>query len=98
MEKLDQYKDLVLGYVVENGLNILIAIVVYLIGSQVIKAVVNGTRKVMDKRDFDPTLSSWLRTLISISLKAMLIISVLGMVGISLSGLLVVAAIAKTIK
>ena len=90
MEKLDQYKDLVLGYVVENGLNILIAIVVYLIGSQVIKAVVNGTRKVMDKRDFDPTLSSWLRTLISISLKAMLIISVLGMVGIEMTSFIAV--------
>jgi len=90
MEKLDQYKDLMWGYIMENGTNIAMAIIVYLIGSIVIKSIVNGSGKVMNKRDYDPTLSSWLRTLISISLKLMLIISVLGMVGIEMTSFIAV--------
>ncbi len=85
MEKIEEYKDLMWNYIMENGTNILVAIVVYIIGIAVIKALVNGSKKVMDKQDFEPTLSSWLRTLISISLKAMLIISVLSMIGIEMT-------------
>lgn len=90
MNKLDEYKELIWGYVMENGTNIIIAIIFYLVGLSVIKAIVNGSATVMKKREYDPTLSSWLRTLISITLKIMLIISVLSMVGIEMTSFIAI--------
>lgn len=85
MEKLNEYKDLLWDYIMAHGTNVIVALVVLIIGLQVIKVFTRTSSKIMDKRGYDPSLTSWLRTLMSILLKVMLVISVLGMMGIEMT-------------
>ncbi|MFT6068107.1 MAG: small conductance mechanosensitive channel [Bacteriovoracaceae bacterium] len=64
------------------GMKALIAIVVFVVGLFVIKMITNMLGKALKARDIDPTLTPFLKSLVSMGLKAALIISILGMVGI----------------
>ncbi len=70
---------------VEYGLKLLGAIVVLIIGFWVIKLITKRTFILMDKADITPALKSFLKSMFSIVLKIILIISVLGMVGIQMT-------------
>jgi|MDTG01.1.fsa_nt_gb small conductance mechanosensitive channel len=70
---------------VEYGPKLLGAILVWIIGSWVIKAIMKNFVKVLDKRDMDASLKPFLKSLFGILLRAMLIISVLGMLGIQMT-------------
>ncbi len=59
------------------------AIVAYLIGTWVIKLLTRGIGRVMKARSLDPTLQSFLVSLIKVGLLIMLIISVIGMLGVN---------------
>ncbi|MCX8079628.1 MAG: mechanosensitive ion channel [Bacteroidia bacterium] len=58
------------------------ALLVLILGLWVINRVSSLARKAMEKRDLDPSLRSFLRSLLSIGLKVILIVTVAGMVGI----------------
>jgi small conductance mechanosensitive channel len=64
------------------GPNLLLALVTLIIGWWIIKWVSRIFMKIMDKRNVDPGLKTFLKSMVSILLKVMLIISVAGMVGI----------------
>ena len=66
----------------EYGLKAVTAIVVLVIGLMVIKMITGLVGKALTARNFDPTLSPFLKSLVSMGLKAALFISVLGLVGI----------------
>ncbi|NQU32505.1 MAG: mechanosensitive ion channel [Bacteroidetes bacterium] len=70
---------------VEYGLKLLGAIVVLIIGFWIIKIITKRTFVLMDKTDITPALKSFLKSMFSIVLKIILIISVLGMVGIQMT-------------
>ena len=72
------------GYevIIDFGPKILAAILIWLIGLWVIKHLMKGFKKGMDKRDYDMSLKKFLLNLISWVLKIVLIIVVLGTVGI----------------
>ncbi|SHJ58653.1 MULTISPECIES: mechanosensitive ion channel family protein [Reichenbachiella] len=61
------------------------AILVLIIGSWVIKALVSALSSLMDKRDLDPSLKTFIKSFLRIVLRIMLIISVLGMVGVEMT-------------
>lgn len=90
MDKLQEYIDLLWDYIMAHGTQIIIAIVVYLVGSQVIKAITRNSKRLMEQREYDPTLTSWLQAMISIILKILLIISVLSMVGIEMTSFIAI--------
>jgi small conductance mechanosensitive channel len=69
-------------FLLEYGPRIVGAILVLIIGLWVIKRIVKSAQKLMLKRNLDPSLVPFLSTMTDILLKAMLIISVAGMVGI----------------
>ena len=69
----------------EYGLKLLGAIVVLIIGLWVIKLITKRTFILMDSTDITPALKSFLKSMLSIVLKIVLIISVLGMVGIQMT-------------
>ena len=81
--------DKVVAQITEIGLEygpvLLGAIVVWIIGSWIIKILSNSIAKLMDKRGVEATLKPFLKTLVSSLLKVMLIISVLGMLGIEMT-------------
>jgi small conductance mechanosensitive channel len=74
----EQISDLLYTY----GLKVLGAIVVLLIGLWIIGIISRSLRRLFRKRNMDPSLQGFLRSLISILLKVLLFVSVMGMVGI----------------
>lgn len=83
-----QIMDLALFY----GLKLILAILTLTIGLWIIRMVVRGFSRVMDRRNLDKSLKPFLRTLVSTLLKVMLVISVMGMVGIEMTSFIAVLA------
>ncbi len=74
----------------QYGLKLIGAIVVLIIGLWIIKILVRTSYKVMDKSKIDPSLSSFLKSMIDILLKVLLIISVMGMMGIQMTSFIAI--------
>ncbi len=83
---LNQGIEIVLTY----GPKLAAAVVVYIIGSWVVKLVVKGVSKGMEKGGVDPSLRPFLVGIVGMLLKVMLIISVLGMLGIEMTSFIAV--------
>lgn len=69
----------------QHGPSLALALVVLAAGLWIIGLLSKGFGRLMEKREFDPTLTPFLRTLVNWALKIMLFISVIGMVGIEVS-------------
>jgi len=80
-EILNQVNEIVFEY----GPKLVGAILVWIIGGIVIKLLVKGVDKVLDKRKIEITLKPFLRGIVGALLKVMLVISVLGMLGIEMT-------------
>ncbi|MBN2637964.1 MAG: mechanosensitive ion channel [Bacteroidales bacterium] len=80
----------VLDFSTQYGLRLLGAIVVLLLGLWVIKLLTKASHKLMDKSSVDPSLSSFLKSIISILLKVLLIISVMGMAGVQMTSFIAI--------
>ncbi|NOR69241.1 MAG: mechanosensitive ion channel [Methylomarinum sp.] len=74
----------------EYGPKILGALAVWIIGGWIIKAITNGIVRVMNKSKVDPTLQPFLKSLMGSLLKAMLVISVLGMLGVEMTSFIAI--------
>lgn len=83
---LNSLKDFVAQY----GLKLLGAIAVLIIGLWIIKMLVRASYKIMDKSKIDSSLSSFLKSLVDILLKILLIISVMGMMGIEMTSFIAI--------
>ena len=77
-------------YIVEYGAKIILAIVVLIIGLWIIKRIGKGIKKVMNLRNMEPTLQIFLGSLITITLKTLLIISVIGMIGVPMTSFIAI--------
>jgi len=71
--------------VMEYGPILIGAIIVWIIGSMIIKKIVALFNKFLDKKNTDTSLRPFLKSLVSTLLKIMLIISVLGMLGVEMT-------------
>ena len=80
------------GYdaIINYGPKLLLAIITLIVGLWIIKMITKGLIRVLNKRNIDDSLKPFLKTLMSIMLKAMLIISVMGMVGIEMTSFIAV--------
>ncbi|MCO5230615.1 MAG: mechanosensitive ion channel [Chitinophagales bacterium] len=81
----------------EYGLKIAGAILIYIIGSWIIKNISKGLNKLLAGKKYDPSLQTFLRSLVSIGLNVLLIIVIIGQLGVnttSFAGLLAGAAVA----
>ncbi len=81
-DRMQGYVDKAIEMAMEYGPQLILAIVVLIVGLWIIKRVVNLTGKALEAGDTDATLSKFLCSMVSIILKALLLISVAGMVGI----------------
>ncbi|WP_420317728.1 mechanosensitive ion channel family protein [Ekhidna sp.] len=77
-----KYTQIAIDIIMTWGPKVIAAIVTLLIGLWIIGIITRGISKTMQKRDVDPSLRPFLKSLISAALKVMLFISVIGMVGI----------------
>lgn len=80
--KLDKYIDKIIDLLAQYTPVVISALLVLLIGLWVIKRVAIFSQKAFEKKDLDVSLRTFLRSLISIGLKIILIVTVAGMLGI----------------
>ena len=74
MEVIDKYLNTLIPLALEYGQKLIVIIIIILIGLWVIKILMKGLTKAMTKNEFNPSLSLFLKSLISTILKAMLFI------------------------
>lgn len=86
--------EAIMGYVETYGLPVLKAILIYIIGSWIIKKLVGVLRKVMAKGSYDESLQKFLMNLVTWALKIFLIITVIGTLGVETTSLAAVIAAA----
>ncbi|MDT8308364.1 MAG: mechanosensitive ion channel [Bacteroidales bacterium] len=79
---------------VQYGPRLLGAIVVLIIGFWVIKMITRGFSRFMENRKMDDSLRPFLKSIFSILLKILLLISVLGMVGVEMTSFIAILAAA----
>lgn len=81
---MDLEKWMNTGYdlIITFGPKLIAAILIWIIGSWSIRLILKGTRKAMEKRDYDVSLKKFLINLFSWVLKIVLVIVVLGTVGV----------------
>ncbi len=72
------------------GLKLVMAIIVLVLGLMIIKSLTKGIVRVMKRASVSESLVPFLRSLISITLKVLLIISVMSMIGIQMTSFIAV--------
>lgn len=82
----------IIGYLTTFGKNLLIALIVYFIGRFLIKYATKALKAIAKKRNMEPSLTSFLDSLVSISLDLLLAITIVGVLGIDTSSFLAVFA------
>lgn len=87
---LEEILALIKTYAVEYGIKLIGAIAVWIIGGWVIKFLIKGFGKMLDKRGADDSLKPFLKGIFGGLLKVMLIISVLGMLGIEMTSFIAI--------
>ena len=83
---------LVKEYVVPFGLKLVAAIVVLLLGRWVIKLTKKGLTKMILRRNPEPSLASFVMSLVSVLLTFFLIMAIVGILGINTSSLVALLA------
>jgi small conductance mechanosensitive channel len=96
---MDTQKWIDAGYnlIIEFGPKLIAAILIWIIGNWIIKMILKGIKRVMNKADYDESLKKFLLNLVNWIFKIVLIIIVLGTVGIettSFAALLAAAGLA----
>ena len=74
----------------EYGIKLLAAIAILIIGKLVARAVASGVRRVMEKREVDPTITRFVSSLVYIGMMAFVILAALGQLGIQTTSFIAV--------
>ncbi|GAB5539977.1 MAG: mechanosensitive ion channel [Salibacteraceae bacterium] len=90
MEDFESIIELIKSYVVEYGMMLIGAIVALLIGLWIIKAIVNSLGSVMSKKNVDPSLIPFLKSLLGALMKIALFVSIASMVGIEMTSFIAI--------
>ena len=94
MENTDSWINKGLEILTEYGLKVLGAIVVFIIGSWLIRKIIRITGRVMERKKYDESLQKFLLNLLSWSLKVLLIILVISTLGVNVTTFAAVIAAA----
>lgn len=82
MEQYQSYIDTAVALVIQYAPKVLLAIITLIIGLWIIKLIVKGMGKALDRSNVDESLKKFLGSLFGVILKILLLISVASMVGI----------------
>jgi len=91
---LESIIDKLIDFAAVYGIKVIGAIVIWVIGSWVIKKIMKGIKKVMSKRDYDESLQKFLLNLMNWILKILLIIAILGKLGVETTSFAAILAAA----
>lgn len=84
--------EMVKTYVIPLGLKIVAAIIVLFLGRWIIRLIKRALTKVMARRNTEPSLCSFLMSLVSVLLTFFLILAIVGILGINTSSLVALLA------
>lgn len=90
MENVNDYLDILTKMLLEYGPKVIGAIIVLFIGLRIIKTVTKAFKTIMTKKEMDTSLVPFLSSMINIILKALLVISVMSMVGIEMTSFIAI--------
>ena len=92
MEEIDvtKYQDQMVEMVITYGPKLILAILTLIIGLWVIKFFTKTVSNLLDKREIDASLKPFLKSLFSMVLKVLLVITVMGMVGIEMTSFIAI--------
>ncbi|MEQ8238299.1 MAG: mechanosensitive ion channel [Cyclobacteriaceae bacterium] len=92
IQELDiaKYQDQLIAMAVEFGPKLILAIITLIIGLWIIKLINKGLERFLNHRHVDPSLSPFLKSLLGSILKAVLIISVIGMIGVEMTSFIAI--------
>ena len=91
---ISKWKNLLLDYGTEYGLKLLGGILIWVIGTWLIKKIKRILLKAMDHLDYDETLERFLSNLIIGGLKVVLVIAILGQLGVQTTSFAAILAAA----
>tara|TARA_R110000868_G_scaffold175564_1_gene412653 strand:+ start:10022 stop:10831 length:810 start_codon:yes stop_codon:yes gene_type:complete len=94
MENADVWMNKGIDFVTDYGPKILGAIAIYIIGSWIIKKLVNSVRKVLNKGSYDESLQRFLLNFLSWGLRIFLIIMVISKLGVETTSFAAILAAA----
>ncbi|MFV0540312.1 MAG: mechanosensitive ion channel family protein [Aestuariibaculum sp.] len=86
--------ETIFNLIAEYGLKVLGAILIWIIGSWIIKKTVDISRKMMAKRDYEISLQKFLLNLLGWALKIILIVTMLGTLGVETTSFAAILAAA----
>ena len=90
MENIQVYIDQIVGLVIAYGPKLLLAIVTLFAGLYIIKSLTKLSKRIMKKRELDESLRPFFASLINVTLKTLLVISVMGMIGIEMTSFIAI--------
>ena len=87
MEKASLLFDAAMNFVAIYGPKVLGAILIFIIGSWIVKKMLIGTDKILSKTKYDLTLQRFFHNLISWGLRIVLILLVVSTLGVDITAL-----------
>lgn len=91
---LEKWSERGLEFATEYGIKVLGAIIIWIVGSWVIKKLLNGTRKVMSQKNYDESLQKFLLNLLGWALRILLILAILAKLGVETTSFAAILAAA----
>ncbi|MEJ2112280.1 MAG: mechanosensitive ion channel [Flavobacteriaceae bacterium] len=91
---LEKLTTKALEFATEYGIKILAAIIIWIVGSWIIKKLLKGTKTIMTKKDFDESLQKFLLNLLGWTFKILLILVILAKLGIETTSFAAILAAA----
>lgn len=82
--------ELLMDFVVEYGLKIIGGVAFLIIGLWVAKIISKNVKKIMIKKEMDEALIGFIGSLLGIGLKALVVISTMGMIGIEMTSFIAI--------
>lgn len=89
----DKFLGVISDGVIAIGIKLILAIVIYLVGSFIIKRLVRALGKLKSFKSIDPTAAEYITTFIKAALYVVLLVSIIALLGVPMSS--VIAAIAS---
>lgn len=86
LNKTEYIQELIekgLNYCIDGGKSIVIAILIYFVGKTLISLINRMLSGVMERKNVDPAIQSFLKSLVNIILMVLLIVSVVGALGVN---------------
>lgn len=93
MNNVERLIDKLSDGAMDLGLKLVLAVVIYIVGSFIIKKIVKGMGKMKSLKSIDATAASYITTFVKATLYVVLVVSIIALLGVPMSS--VIAAIAS---